>query len=1112
MAVGCIVDDAAGVLKGDALCLVGWDGGTNKPKVARATRAALLTSKTVYGIAEDDAADTDPIQVLVAGDAARDTVTSLGAGTSRIIATDLTAAAAGDQCRLIRVASPNGSEYVVGTCDENGNLSVVPRASRETSSQHVFNVRAYGALGDASTDDTQAILDTVAAAEAAGGGTVFFPQGTYRVARAGDAVITAAATTVEFAPGAILHADNTLVTIGGAIRAPDVQQIFTGGAYWAANQSGAGPRLTATPTSALWMPASTLVVRISTGGGLGAGELQVSLDGGVNFDAAVQIPGPAEAGDQFSTYAVPGTDIALTFYGTYVLNTEYAWVLAGTLTADAGGPSLTLTPAAGPGLSGTMGQHDVAIRIVDAGLRGVATFQYSFDDGVSWWPILPELTAATYDLAPAGVTIAFGDGATSYVAGAIYRFVTRGPVALEVGATSRVSPGWWGANGDGTTDCTSAIQAALGALPSEPDQIVLSRGGSVVHLPPGAFVISWEIALPENVPLIFEGEGRNVTTIRQTVVANGIASRYPWLVTSSALLTIRDLTLTNEATRAIVENYPVAASGQVWRPETGPYAAGSVVAPPGPSNRLLVCTTGGTTGKYTPFGELWWGVPSDPRQNAPAYGITPGPRVRIEGTPNEPYEQIVIAIGVGGELGTMNFQWSTDGVTFNGADEPTTANDTSYPLGITGLSVVFEDNPASYTSGYYASPPKSTGFSIIVGDVISDSTAEWRVIDGGCGILQENGGNVFIERVGLGGWITGICFDQTEGAAVSQSGLSAANAIWIVNANERSNAATAPAQPGDSTNGISITDCVIDATMIGIVDSGGIGHQIERCIFEGSGAHELPSWQGWLVGTSRAKVSGWSAEGATHGFFVGSQAPFTGVPIYPNASLTFTECVIAPGGDGPCFEAPTCSGVPFLELALRNCYFSWKGTHGFTDCVQGNGLRLEDNQYGTGSLATFFDTTPPWGTPLVIEQTASGATGLTINALPAINGVDNGAQFALRNASLTLANGQNDDVPNPGTASAEIVGPDADFEVSGVAGGTDGQILELVYANPDPNPNPPLDFTILHQNASSAAANQIACPAAADVVLSAVTDGFAWARLKYSAALGNGKWMLLGHS
>ena len=214
-----------------------------------------------------------------------------------------------------------------------------------------------------------------------------------------------------------------------------------------------------------------------------------------------------------------------------------------------------------------------------------------------------------------------------------------------------------------------------------------------------------------------------------------------------------------------------------------------------------------------------------------------------------------------------------------------------------------------------------------------------------------------------------------------------------------------------------------------------------RAALEGSGAHELPSWQGWLVGTSRAKVSGWSAEGATHGFFVGSQAPFTGVPIYPNASLTFTECVIAPGGDGPCFEAPTCSGVPFLELALRNCYFSWKGTHGFTDCVQGNGLRLEDNQYGTGSLATFFDTTPPWGTPLVIEQTASGATGLTINALPAINGVDNGAQFALRNASLTLANGQNDDVPNPGTASAEIVGPDADFEVSGVAGGTDGQIL-----------------------------------------------------------------------
>ncbi|MCA9589738.1 MAG: hypothetical protein KC657_30755, partial [Myxococcales bacterium] len=71
--------------------------------VARATTANLATSKTVFGVARDDAEDTDPVDVNVAGEVSENAITSLGAGTSRIIATDLTAAAAADQCRLIRV-------------------------------------------------------------------------------------------------------------------------------------------------------------------------------------------------------------------------------------------------------------------------------------------------------------------------------------------------------------------------------------------------------------------------------------------------------------------------------------------------------------------------------------------------------------------------------------------------------------------------------------------------------------------------------------------------------------------------------------------------------------------------------------------------------------------------------------------------------------------------------------------------------------------------------------------------------------------------------------------------------------------------------------------------
>ena len=46
----------------------------------------------------------------------------------------------------------------------------------------VFNVKAYGAVGDGVTDDTAAVNAAFAAAYAAGGGVVYFPAGTYLIA------------------------------------------------------------------------------------------------------------------------------------------------------------------------------------------------------------------------------------------------------------------------------------------------------------------------------------------------------------------------------------------------------------------------------------------------------------------------------------------------------------------------------------------------------------------------------------------------------------------------------------------------------------------------------------------------------------------------------------------------------------------------------------------------------------------------------------------------------------------------------------------------------------------------------------------------------------------
>jgi len=72
-----------------------------------------------------------------------------------------------------------------------------------------------------------------------------------------------------------------------------------------------------------------------------------------------------------------------------------------------------------------------------------------------------------------------------------------GVVAFTHGAVPYVLPQWWGAKGDGATDCTAATQAALDALD------VL--GGGTLFLPPGTYMISDELLYGSNVTI--EGVG-----------------------------------------------------------------------------------------------------------------------------------------------------------------------------------------------------------------------------------------------------------------------------------------------------------------------------------------------------------------------------------------------------------------------------------------------------------------------------------------------------------------------------------------------------------------------------------------------------------------------------
>lgn len=72
----------------------------------------------------------------------------------------------------------NGSDHLIVTYDDSTtqDAGAVPVA---TGDELFFVVTQHGATGDGTTDDTTAINATVTAANAAGGGVVYFPPGTY---------------------------------------------------------------------------------------------------------------------------------------------------------------------------------------------------------------------------------------------------------------------------------------------------------------------------------------------------------------------------------------------------------------------------------------------------------------------------------------------------------------------------------------------------------------------------------------------------------------------------------------------------------------------------------------------------------------------------------------------------------------------------------------------------------------------------------------------------------------------------------------------------------------------------------------------------------------------
>lgn len=128
----------------------------------------------------------------IGGTAAAPTVTGLhlpsplmvsqggtGAGTAAGAAGSLAVIPSSAKGAVNGVATLDGSGYV--PVAQLGNQPVGPVTDK---GGQVYNVKAYGAAGNGSTDDTAAIQAAISAAQTAGGGVVYLPGGTYNISAA----------------------------------------------------------------------------------------------------------------------------------------------------------------------------------------------------------------------------------------------------------------------------------------------------------------------------------------------------------------------------------------------------------------------------------------------------------------------------------------------------------------------------------------------------------------------------------------------------------------------------------------------------------------------------------------------------------------------------------------------------------------------------------------------------------------------------------------------------------------------------------------------------------------------------------------------------------------
>ena len=612
-----------------------------------------------------------------------------------------------------------------------------------------------------------------------------------------------------------------------------------------------------------------------------------------------------------------------------------------------------------------------------------------------------------------------------------------------------------------------------------------SVGGGVLFIPAGVYILSMALAIPRNVPMTIAGEGKYVSQLKWTTAVDGFSCTAPIGVVDNSQITIRDLQLVNSATASLGvtpsgQYWQPGLPTTTWGPigtlialpgqsnrllrltgvgTTGPHvpfagghaycsfngtntattiAAGSNLATL-PQGTIYVASTVNMLASGTALVTTDAGVQSVAYTGITATTLTgctggtglmhtgglvecPTPYPIFSGQTTADITQVVCEVGdagiVSGVAGTMDFRTSYDG----GATYPT-----GYQFAVTGGNAIAHGLTVTFPAGnygapsFYASPPMGAGFSNIIGDVITDNTAQWTVTDGTDGILLLGQGNVHIDRVSVQGFTNAIILDNCINVWMSGLDLGSNNGLWICQGNERLNAPGTASQVTGLSNAIYVHGAEIFCYGVGYADSGGINRSLKNINFESSTsgvalATSTSSAFAWIQGVACASFEAWTGEGAFWGYYMGDHLPFTGgMQNGVNKMIRFKGCVAEVGQNG--FGGPAVAfgdalggagqGTPAEQIGFEACILNAAAYAG--SAVEGiplvAGISIEDSEVTSGGGSPFDNTEAGGAGGLFFyraTQPNAAGVGMGINCQPKHN-VDLCGSLGLHTRSITGA-------------------------------------------------------------------------------------------------------------